>query len=347
MLAKHSDCTGTQQSALKRLPIIDLHCDLLSCLYNHPECTPFLPEARCALPQLQAGGVRLQICAIFHLTEPGSGRAGIGQAETFQRLLSEQSATVHAWRPGQAINGDDRRIQLACAIENASVLGEESEPLDIVLARLDRIRMLAGPLVYLSLTWRDANRFGGGDATSSGLTAEGRVLLDYLAQYGIAVDFAHTSESLAHDICNYRAAHAPTLRLLASHTCFRAVHDIPRNLSDETLRAIIAADGVIGMHWIRDHVGGNSAAQFARHAAQLLQLGGERHLACGADFFYEGDLPPAMRSTEPHAHFYPGFENATHYPNLFALLRRELRLSEAVCEQIAWRNAARFLGAAA
>lgn len=330
---------------MTQLPIIDLHCDLLSCLYNHPEHTPFLPEARCALPQLQAGGVRFQVCAIFHVTEPGSGQHGLGQAAAFQRLVTEQSTLVRPWRCGEPALAEDGRIQLACAIENASVLGEESEPLDLLLARFDQIRVLVGPVVYVSMTWRDANRFGGGDATTTGLTAEGRVLLDYLAQHGIAVDCAHTSERLAEAICAYRAAHAPTLRVLASHTCFRAVHDIARNLSDDTLRAIIAADGVIGMHWIRDHVGGNGATQFARHVEHMLRLGGERHLACGADFFYDGDLPPAYRSDDPYAHFYPGFENAAHYPNLFVLLRRELGLAPAACEQIAWRNAARFLEA--
>ena len=61
------------------------------------------------------------------------------------------------------------RVGALAAIENASGFCEEQEPLEDGLRRFERLVAEAGPLAYVSLTWNDENRFGGGNKASAGL----------------------------------------------------------------------------------------------------------------------------------------------------------------------------------
>lgn len=78
------------------LPIIDLHCDLLSYLV-HPQGgrTSDVDRIGCAIPHLKRGNVKLQVCALFAMTEPGSSEKGLRQAEAMQKLIYE--GAVGAW----------------------------------------------------------------------------------------------------------------------------------------------------------------------------------------------------------------------------------------------------------
>ena len=47
-----------------RLPIFDLHCDLLSYLAHRPDPDAFTPDLGCSIPNLRRGNVRFQVMAI-------------------------------------------------------------------------------------------------------------------------------------------------------------------------------------------------------------------------------------------------------------------------------------------
>ena len=73
-----------------------------------------------------------------------------------------------------------------------------------------------------------------------------KVLIDYLSDKKIAIDLAHTSDQLAHDIFNYTAQRNYKIPILASHSNFRSVYPNNRNLPDELVKELIARKGLIG-----------------------------------------------------------------------------------------------------
>ena len=59
---------------------------------------------------------------------------------------------------------------------------------------------------------------------------------------GMVVDVSHASETAFYDVLS--ASSAP---ILASHSGCKAIHDHPRNLSDDQLRALAKHRGVCGI----------------------------------------------------------------------------------------------------
>lgn len=308
-------------------PIADLHCDLLCYLAGEAGRTAYDACVRCSIPQLQQGPVKLQVMPIFTETCAHSTLRGNAQAERFKALPVNYPDVF-----GCAI---DTRL----AIENGSSFAEEDEPLSLALARLSHF---GGPPVYISFTWNTENRFGGGAHTKIGLKSDGKVLLDYLNQQKIAVDLSHASDELAYDILDYIDNRGLNIPIIASHSNFRAVTNVSRNLPDDLVREIMQRDGVIGFNFVRLFVGPESPLNFVRQLEHLLTLGGGKLLCFGADFFYHGDVSPQFRKT-PEEYFFPDYGDASAYEKVLGLWRKHLNLSEEIIHDIAYRNLDRFL----
>ncbi len=112
-----------------------------------------------------------------------------------------------------------------------------------------------------------------------GLTAAGRELVAAMEQRGIVVDLAHSSPETIRDVL--AVAHLPPV---VSHTGVRATCDNTRNLSDEQLRAVAAAGGVIGIGYWPTAVCGDTPAAIARAIAHAVEVAGDDHVALGSDF---------------------------------------------------------------
>ncbi len=204
---------------------------------------------------------------------------------------SEPLSTHYAESQVEALLNLRKEIPLCTlfAIENAAALIEREEPFERGLLRAESLMERLGKPLYISLTWNEANRFGGGNESSQGLTGEGADLLTWMAEKGIAVDFSHTSDALAQDILKCIDVRGLKINVLASHSNFRAVQNCPRNLPDWLAREIIARKGVIGLNFFAPFVGTGPDA-LLRHVDYALSLGAIDTLAFGADFFYEEDF---------------------------------------------------------
>lgn len=320
------------------IPIIDLHCDLLLYLEGHSERTPYDARARCAIPQLQQGGVKLQVFAVFTQTDPHSVQKGMKQAQIYQNLpLHCPNEAVHH-SPDWNLKAP--QIASLMAYENASGFCGEEEPFQEGIKRLHHIiNTIANPF-YISLTWNTENRFGGGALTQKGLKEDGKRLLEELHQKGIAVDLSHASDALACELIDYMESHRLDIPLMASHSNARAVTSVPRNLPDDIAREIFRRGGPIGLNLCRLFIGENEDF-LLKHIAHWLELGGENHIALGTDFFYEADLPLAFRHGKEI--FFQNYQEASCYGNLLKFLQKELRLNDSLVEKFAYRNALNFM----
>ena len=330
--------------------VADLHCDLLAYLVvgdmQGLKRTPHDNLSRASIPQMRSGGVALQTLAIFVTSQKGWSKLGHRQAELYADLVRTYDQDVRPVRSMAELEADER-VGLVPAIENASAFAEEDEPLDDALAGYERIRSLVGPLLYVSLTWNGENRYGGGVGSDKGLKPDGKVLLEYLADQrsagtGPAVDFSHTSPRLAHDILDFTYAKGLDLPVLASHSPYRGVLDIERNLGDVEAKEIAARNGVVGLNLLARFLKGEPPHCFVDQIRHAQELGILDSQVMGADFFYEGDIPD--RPDDVDDEFHPGFADSSCYPRLWQELQEQLELEDSLLDDLAWNHAAAFLG---
>jgi membrane dipeptidase len=232
---------------------------------------------------------------------------------------------------------DSKKTGILAAIENASGLCEEDEPLERAFQRLERYRKLTGCLSYLSLTHHGENRFGGGNNSKAGLKNDGKVLMDYLDGREIAVDLSHTSTTLAYDILDYIDKKNLNIPVIASHSNFRAVYDHARNLPDEIAAEIILRRGLIGMNFLRAFVHPDDPKMLTQHIQYGFELGAKDTLCFGADFFHWKSHPDKSRIP----FFFSEYEHAGKYQEILRALDGILNREEQ--KALAFLNAMNFI----
>jgi len=103
---------------------------------------------------------------------------------------------------------------------------------------------------YMTLTWANHNDWAdssGEPPRHNGLTPFGRDVIREMNRLGMMVDVSHVSDRTLRDVLE-----TSSVPVIASHSSARAVTNVPRNLTDEQLRAI-AAQG--GMALVNFHLG--------------------------------------------------------------------------------------------
>jgi microsomal dipeptidase-like Zn-dependent dipeptidase len=321
-------------------PIVDLHCDLLSYLANVDGATPDnTDDIDCATPFLSEGNVKLQVLAAYVPTESRSVDLAADEFGRFQNLPSEYSGSFHHVLTSEQASGalTAGGTGVIAAIENASALCTETEPLDKAFTRLEQLVRQAKKVLYITMTHHAANRFGGGNMTDTGLHDDGKALLDHLSGTGIAIDLSHASDALARGIVDHIDAKGLSVPILASHSNFRAVCDHARNLPDWLAREIVQRGGVIGINFVRAFVDLDDPSYLERHVLYGYELGLGDALCFGADFFYwknsldQGRVP----------FYHPSHENAGKYQEILASFSSDIGQEEK--QALAYGTALKFL----
>lgn len=261
--------------------IADAHVDLLLELAwrrRREEQNPFREHW---LPPLRAGGVRLQVCPIYvegDLVPDGALRAALALAGAFHEALRENADSVFPVSTAADLDEveGDRRIGLMLALEGTEALGSSPELADAFWAL--GVRMVG-------LTWSRRNAFadGSGEPSPGGLSRLGEELVDRLLALGCAIDLAHAAEQTFDDVL---ARTGDGASLLVSHTCCRAIRDIPRNSSDDQLRAIADRDGLVGIMALAAAVdpAQHDLERYLDHVEHAISVAGAEHACVGGDF---------------------------------------------------------------
>ncbi|WP_027372225.1 dipeptidase [Chryseobacterium sp. UNC8MFCol] len=314
---------------------IDLHCDLLYHLLRTNTSIDDR-EIGCSLPYLKEGNVKLQVMAIYSGTGKDSTQYGLQQSRLFPGLLENKNFFLFN-NENYKEQKNENRVGVIASIENASSFCDENENLDSGFEKLETIIENTQKILYIGITHHTENRFGGGNNSSAGLKDDGKVLMDYIADKNIAIDLAHTSDQLAHDIFNYADQKGYSIPILASHSNYRAVYRNNRNLPDELAKEVIRRKGLIGLNFIKDYVDLEHPERLYDHIQYALDLEGEDSIAYGADYFYWKDHPDTSR----HPFFFPEHADASVYPTINKEI--EERFSHKLAEKISHQNALNFI----
>jgi microsomal dipeptidase-like Zn-dependent dipeptidase len=322
-----------------RLPIIDMHCDLLSYLCVVPEANPYAKDdIVCAIPWLIQGGVRTQVMAIYTDVRPESMSLASKQAAIFSKLLKNNSMDL-AFANEDFLNNweKQRQVGIIASVENAAGFGNETASWPEIHAQLDSIIAQVGKLAYISLTHHTENRFGGGNYTDGvGLKDDGKKLLDYMTGKQIPIDLSHTSDLLAEGILNHIDAENLDVSVIASHSNFRNIWNHRRNLTDEFAKEIIHRDGIIGVNFLRAFLDTDVPERLFEHILYGFEIGAEQNICFGADFFYTKNFGDPSRIP----FYFPLAENAGKYSSILDSLT--IDLTEAQLKGLAFGNAHRF-----
>jgi membrane dipeptidase len=109
------------------------------------------------------------------------------------------------------------------------------------------------------LPWIRSCQDGAGPEVPDGLSDFGREVVREMNRLGMVVDLSHAGEQSFHDALE--VTRAP---VIASHSGCRALHDHPRNLTDDQLRALAANDGVVGIVFHPGFLDAEARAEEAR-----------------------------------------------------------------------------------
>ena len=100
---------------------------------------------------------------------------------------------------------------------------------------------------YMTLTHFKTNDWADSSndvAAHNGLTPFGRDVVREMNRLGMMVDISHVSDKTFYDVLE--VSRAP---VIASHSSLRALCDIPRNMSDDMIRALAAKGGVVNINF--------------------------------------------------------------------------------------------------
>jgi len=320
--------------------IVDAHNDLLlELVLRERETNPFRGRW---LEQLERGGVRVQVCPMYAAGEKRPREVALAQAAAFDRAVAENGdRVVHARTRAEL---DDRRLALILSLEGVEPLEGDAAAFDEWWERGVRLA---------SLTWNYSNAFGGGiDDPEQGVTDAGRALVRRMGELGAIIDLAHASPRTFADVLEL----VPDGGVCVTHAGCRALNDVPRNLSDEQLRALAERGGVHGVMALVLTVGPDqpTLARFVDHVEHAVAVMGVEHVGLGADFIdqvLESEIAAASeleQATEEAMRLGGGtlaireLQGPADYPRLLDALRRRGFDGERV-DAIAGRNWLRLL----
>ncbi len=260
--------------------MIDGHSDLLWDVARRRSRGERHVLERYHLPQMRQGGIEGAVFALW------ADHRGVWSPAT------ATCALLSAMRAELAEGGPVRLVTTAGEAETARRAGEfwfllAAEGMDAIgdAGRAGVDWYYAHGVRWGMLTWNGANALatGAGGDRLAGLTAAGRAAVRRMEELGMVVDVSHLNDGGFREVLR-RVRHP----VAASHSNCRRLCDVPRNLSDDQLRAIRDTGGVVGVNSCRDFLHPVRERQtletLALHAAHMIDVMGVEHVGCGFDF---------------------------------------------------------------
>ncbi len=273
--------------------IIDGHCDTVRLFAQKKSIYDFRRKnttGHLDLPRLQAVGMMLQIFALYIEEEykpVGSLKRALQLLDLLDHNLercSKEVKVIYSYSDLDQLSADNK-VGALISIEGGEAL--EGEP--AVLRLLFRLGVRG-----LGLTWNQENQLAtgvGNGVGGKGLTSLGRKVVKEMNRLGMIVDLAHINEKGF-----YNAISVSSKPVIVSHANSRALCDHPRNLSDEQLRTLRDAGGVIGLSFCPNFVDSHQATfeRLLDHFAHIAGVTGVEHLGFGSDFDGIEEVIPGM-----------------------------------------------------
>jgi len=240
--------SGAQDAASihRRAVAIDMHADTVQFMLDEgADINQRLTTTHLDAVRMREGGLDAQFFSIW--VEPQfyglKGERAVARADEqikAVRALAEQHPETWVL----ATTAEDVR-RAAREGKLAALLGlEGGYALDEKIESVERYYKMGvryiSPAWTFSLSW--AGSSGDGQGRNIGLNDFGRQVIREMNRLGVIVDVSHVSDKTFWDIVE-----TSTKPVVATHSNCRAIANVPRNLTDEQIRAIAKTGGVVSV----------------------------------------------------------------------------------------------------
>jgi membrane dipeptidase len=234
---------GDALSIHRRAIAIDMHADTTQRLVDERlDISQRLSDGQFDTVRMREGGLDAQFFSIW--VEPqlygGGGERAIRRAD--EQIAAVRSLTEkhpETWELATTAS-DVRRIVGEGKV--AALMGlEGGYAIDERLEMVERYYKMG--VRYMSPAWSVSTSWAGSSGDEAGRTRGlndfGREVIREMNRLGMMVDVSHVSDQTFWDIVN-----TSTKPVIATHSGCRAIANVPRNLTDEMLRALAKTGGV-------------------------------------------------------------------------------------------------------
>src|SRR5262245_21118516 len=237
--------------------VIDTHNDITSAITNDGfdmGARDTSGRNQTDIPRMKEGGLDADFFAIYvaasYARNGGSARRALDMIDGVY-----EQARRHPESLEMAFTSDDiRRIHKTGKI--AALMGiEGGHAIEDSLSALRQFYRLG--VRYMTLTHSNTNNWAdsSGDINNqnvkhhNGLTDFGREVVREMNRLGMMVDISHVADKTFWDAVE--TSQAP---VIASHSSSRALTDVPRNMTDEMLKAVAKKGGVVMVNFAKGFV---------------------------------------------------------------------------------------------
>jgi membrane dipeptidase len=308
--------------------VVDTHDDLLMLCARRAPAEQGAYFRRQWLPQLRAGGIRIQVLPVFiedQFRPEGALRQTLRMLETGWRIAVENPDAVRISLTGGEIDAAiaDGLIALVLALEGCEAVGT-----DVALFEtLHRLGVRIASFTHFGRTMLADGSVE--DAAGGRLTDAGIEAVALCESLGIMLDVSHLGAAGTDHLLALS-----TRPVIASHSSAFALRRHHRNLTDDRLHGIGATGGVVGINVLATFIDSDvhTIARVIDHIEHVASLIGADHVGLGPDFFKEiseeiyGPDPQYMLDGVTEISYVPGLEGPAGLPLITEeLLRRGWR----------------------
>jgi len=299
-----------------RAIVVDTHNDLLMLCVRRPPREQGEYFRNVWLPQLRAGGVKIQVLPVFiddDFRPEGALRQTLRMLETGWRIAAANPDAVRICLTGADVDAalSDGVVALVLALEGCEAVGTD-------VALFEALYRLGVRIASFTHFRRTMLADGSAeDATASRLTQAGIEAVATCEELGILLDVSHLGAT-----CTDHLLELATRPVIASHSSAFALRPHHRNLSDARLRRIAETGGVVGINVLATFIDEEvqTVARVADHIEHAATITGVEHLGLGPDFFKEisdelhGPAAQSMDGGGTVITYVPGLEGPAGLP---------------------------------
>jgi membrane dipeptidase len=240
---------------------------------NHPDAKAITPRILADAHASGQAAVNVTLGYVFGTAEPY--RQTLDDIALWDRMIAEHSGDLMKVLTVADITRARRqkKIGLIYGFQNCAMMGTDA-------GRVDQFAK-AGVRIF-QLTYNNQNQLGGGSMADEhlGLTPFGHEVMERINANHCMVDLSHSGRQTC-----LEAARASRRPISINHTGCRALADLPRNKTDEELRAVADKGGFVGIYFLPflNLSGHAKAADVVAHIEHALKVCGEDHVGIGTD----------------------------------------------------------------
>ena len=282
-----------------RIVTLDSHCDTPMFFHENIRFHSRDPRILVDLHKMSEGRLDATIMVAYLKQgerDPESLLAATAKAD---RILNQIEEMVHANASYVDIArtpADVARLKregkkaVMPGIENGYAIGRD-------LSNVERFRRRG--VVYMTLCHNGDNDIcdsARGQGEWGGLSPFGREVVREMNRLGVMVDLSHGAESSFYD-----ALELSSVPIVCSHSSCRALCDVPRNLTDDQLKALARKGGVAQVTLYKGFLrkdGEASILDAIEHLNHAVNIMGVEHVGIGTDFDGDGGIPGCASAAE-------------------------------------------------